>query len=104
MANNPIFDKHQEDPTPEHVIVHDNQVKMDRYQFQAFLKRLEYFNSQGITFELYGDQVLFGIPDGLPEGVETLIKQFEAKTVWMALLRTTLEEAMGHKIVGDTSG
>lgn len=89
-----IEDKISEALKPD-VIEVDKPLNMGSEELQTLTNRLEHFAMQGIVFTLddLSREVSFDIPEELPTGTRVLVKQFKAKTLWMAVLRSILEEA-----------
>ena len=90
-----MFAKPEESIVPE-MVDNTQELDMGRAEFQTLTNRLEYFNGQGVEFGLdENGQVKFTyILDGaMPRGLKITVEQFKAKTLWMAVLASILEEA-----------
>ena len=89
-----VFARPEEAIVPE-VVDASQELHMSAEELQTLTNRLEYFVGQGITFGLNAvGEVQFSWDAYLPRGTVVLIQQFQAKTLWMAILRSILEEAV----------
>jgi hypothetical protein len=90
----PIFAKPEEAIVPE-VVDTSQELHMSAEELQTLTNRLEHFAGQGVIFGLDEQgNVEFSLDESLPRGVTVLVEQFKAKTLWMAILRSVLEEAV----------